>query len=102
MQGEEPKPEALLAYFFERNGYVRRQDRLRYEEEGYRRYKKGFEVRLIAATESELAEIRELLVATGFKPGRPFPKARQWAQPIYGRQAVERFLALVENQRQAA
>jgi hypothetical protein len=89
-------PEAILIQFFQRNGYVRCKDPLRYREDGYRRYKKGYEVRLVARTEGELAYIRRLLIEAGFEPGRPFRKARQLTQPIYGRAAVERFLALIE------
>jgi hypothetical protein len=32
--------------------------------------------------------IRRLLREAGFKPSRPFAKAQQWAQPLYGREAV--------------
>ena len=63
----------------------------------YLRYKKGDEVRLTA--QSALARIRRLLELAGFTPGQPFLKARQYRQPVYGREAVRRFLGLVEAER---
>lgn len=90
-----------LARFFERNGYARWQAQDRVEKEGWGRYKKGDEIRLVANSEAELAVIRRLLRTAGFRPGRPFAKARQFRQPLYGRQAVERFFALMESEREA-
>jgi hypothetical protein len=84
-----------LAELFHRNGYVRRQNARRLRKEGWWGYKKGDEVRLVANSQRELAEVRRLLRAAGFKPGRPFRKANQYRQPLYGREQVARFLALV-------
>ncbi|MEZ5308565.1 MAG: hypothetical protein R2684_15580 [Pyrinomonadaceae bacterium] len=83
--------ERLLA-LYQRNGYMRtpNEDRLK---EGPQTYKKGFEIRLMARDESELKEIRNLIIAVGLNPGKPFQKANQWCQPIYGRSAFEEFLA---------
>jgi hypothetical protein len=89
---------ALLAGFFRRNGYVRWQDARRQRREGYWAYKKGDEVRLVAESLRELALIRRLLRRAGFRPGRPFRKGRQYRQPLYGRPAVARFLALIESE----
>lgn len=86
-----------LAVFFNRNGYIRWQDADRVAEEGWRIYKKGDEVRLVAHTTSELFKIRRLLREAGFNPGRPFRKGRQWRQPIYGKREVARFLAMIET-----
>jgi hypothetical protein len=83
-----------LSAFFHRNGYVRRANPVRKKEMG-RLYKKGAEVRLVAESAAELAEIRRLLRKAGFKRGRPFAKARQWRQPVYGVAEVARFLSLV-------
>jgi hypothetical protein len=91
-----------LAHFWERNGYLRRQAENRIAKEGPRRYKKGFEVRLVANSTDELESIRGLLRAAGFRPGRPFAKGRQYRQPLYGRQAVARFLALLGGPRNIA
>ena len=87
---------ALLAGFFRRNGYTRWQDAGRQRREDYWGYKKGDEVRLVAESLRELALIRRLLRRAGFRPGRPFRKGRQYRQPVYGRQAVASFLALID------
>jgi len=84
-----------LAEFFQRNGYVRRQSADRLKAEGTSSYKKGEEVRLVAATKTELAEMRRLLRDQGFKLGKPFTTAGTHRQPIYGKEQVRRFLELV-------
>jgi len=89
-----------LAYLFHRNGYVRRVNVERRRTEG-QKYKKGDEVRLVAESRSELTTIRRLLHQAGFKVARPFVKGRQFRQPLYGRQEVARFLALVAAQQGA-
>jgi hypothetical protein len=96
----QPPPAVVrqLARFFHRNGYVRRQNEQRLGEEGWEVYKKGDEVRLVASSEAELAVVRRLLERAGFRPGRPFVKGRQFRQPVYGKQAVQRFLELIEGQ----
>lgn len=83
-----------LARFYRRNGYVRLLDSERRRKEN-QLYKKGDEVRLVADTASELAVIRGLLARAGFKLARPFTKGRQYRQPVYGREEVARFLAMV-------
>ncbi len=97
MAADTPAPEVIdrLTALFRRNGYVRRQSPARRAADGYRTYKKGDEVRLVAESASELQDIRRLLREAGFAPGRPFQKAGQWRQPVYGRESVTRFLALV-------
>ena len=90
-----PRRVRTLAGFFRRNGYVRMQNAERAAEDGWEHYKKGDEVRLVAESVQELALVRRLLREAGFKPGRPFVKGRQFRQPVYGRQAVARFLDLV-------
>jgi hypothetical protein len=84
-----------LARLFQRNGYVRWQDEERLTDEGYQVYKKGHEVRLVAESKKELAEIKRLLLAAGFKPGRPFVKGCQFRQPVYGKRQTTRFLELI-------
>ncbi|MFH1743598.1 MAG: hypothetical protein ABIH23_31730 [bacterium] len=84
-----------LAEFYHRNGYVRRQDARRYRKEGHRLYKKGDEIRLVADSKRELQTIRRLLKQAGFKPGRPFVHYNQYRQPLYGRDAVARFLSMI-------
>ena len=91
-----PSPEVVagLSALFERNGYVRLPN-LDRRAATPREYKKGYEVRLVAGSVAELRAVRRLLRAAGFVPGRPFAKARQWRQPVYGRRPVARFLALI-------
>ncbi len=88
------KVSAELAKRFRLNGYVRRPD-AHLRAEAPDTYKKGYEIRLVADSQVELREVRRLLRAAGFEPGRPFAKSNQWRQPVYGRLAVTRFLQLV-------
>ncbi len=76
-----PEVSARLADYFHRNGYVRRIDAVRRAEEG-QLYKKGAEVRLVANSRAELAEIRRLLRQAGLEPGeadRENPRAAAMA-----------------------
>jgi hypothetical protein len=91
-----------LAWFFERNGYVRRVNMSRRKSEGSQAYKKGDEVRLTADSRKELAEIRRLLKRAGFQLARPFRKSLQYRQPVYGRPEVARFLELISRTSVAA
>lgn len=76
--------------------YMRRPNPER-QQEGYRHYKKGWEVRLSVKSLDDLEMVRRLLVESGFETGRPFRKQSRWVQPLYGRDAVERFLSLVQQ-----
>lgn len=76
---------------FRRGGYVRSADLAKRKERGSERYKKGYEVRFVLDTESELKDVRRLLKAAGYKPGKPFEKHAKIVQPVYGRVAVEAF-----------
>jgi hypothetical protein len=78
--------------FFLRNGYVRVPNAARREAEKSD-YKKGWEVRLVARTEKEAERIAERARSLGFRPGNTFAKAGQFVVPLYGREAVEAFLA---------
>ncbi|MBI5042849.1 MAG: hypothetical protein HZC10_03265 [Nitrospirae bacterium] len=86
------KSEYLLMKYFKRNGYIRQRNEKLAKLLG-QRYKKGYEVRFVAKTENELREIRLLLNKTGFKLGKPFKKHKQLIEPVYGKQAVEKFLS---------
>jgi hypothetical protein len=79
-----------LTFYFARNGYLRGQsnDRL---DEGHEAYKKGWEVRLVLHSSSEVDEVRRLIERAGMRPGKVFQKHQCWIQPIYGRDAVMRF-----------
>jgi hypothetical protein len=83
-----------LAAWFNRNGYVRRQNAARQAAEG-QLYKKGDEVRFVAKSKSELAMIRRLLRTAGFEPRKPFAKHSGFVQPVYGRETVKRFINLM-------
>ncbi len=86
----------VLAYFFRRNGYVRLPDKKLRKELG-QKYKKGYEVRLVANSQEELNKMRQLLMRVGFRPGKPFQKRKQFVQPIYGKRSVEAFLAFGQS-----
>lgn len=84
------RPEEMLILFFQRNGCVRLVDEKRRKELG-QKYKKGYEVRLVANSKEELENIRQLLKQSGFKAGKPYKKHLQFVQPVYGKLAVEWF-----------
>jgi hypothetical protein len=86
---------AELTTRFNQNGYIRRQNTARLNEVGAQIYKKGYEVRLTAHTEKELAHIQDLLAFLGFTIAKPFGKAKHFRQPIYGREQVNQFFALI-------
>ena len=91
---------AELMALFRRNGCVRRHNAMRYARQGYMKYKKGEEIRLVANGDEERVRIQRLLKRAGFKAGRPFRKAperNQFCVPIYGREQVARFLRMVEE-----
>ncbi|WP_030271871.1 hypothetical protein [Streptomyces sp. NRRL B-24484] len=77
-------------------GYVRRPDLARRSSADGHTYKKGWEVRFTARTEAEITEIRDLVIAAGFAPARPFFKGHQLIQPVYGIAAVQAYLAARE------
>ena len=86
----------LLVELFERNGCVRTPDfkkRKRLRE----RYKKGYEIRFIANTKSELRLVRRLLRRLHLKPGRPHVKRTQFVQPVYGKATVQRLVTFLEK-----
>ena len=86
----DPQAEKLLIAFFLRNGCVRVMNEERRKAEG-QKYKKGYEVRLVAKSKEELEDMRQLLQQFGFKPGNPYKKFLQFVQPVYGKSAVEWF-----------
>ena len=91
-----------LRKLYDRNGYVRllnpkRKKQNRNRKKNQPLYKKGNEVRLVAWTQDQLAHIRKLLRRAGFKPGKPFVKANQFRQPVYGIKQTARFLAMVSE-----
>lgn len=93
-------PEAVvreLVGLFRRNGYVRPPAEKRLAKPGTGEFRRGFEFRMTAENRAELMHIRRLLRQAGFKPGRPFEKANQYRQPVYGRKNLDRFLEMLEQ-----
>ena len=93
MAGTKGELPGRLAYYFARNGYLRGRstDRL---DEGHETYKKGWEVRLVLHSSTEVDEVRKLIERAGMRPGKVFQKHQCWIQPIYGREAAMRFKSL--------
>lgn len=85
-----------LAEIFAKGGYVRLQNPKRLKE-GSLAYRKGAEVRMVAESMTALRTMRRLLRTAGFSPGRPFLKHSKWCQPLYGVDAVSRFLSLIHK-----
>lgn len=83
-----------LGVLFRRNGYIRWLDSGRRKNEG-EACKKGNEIRLVADSKQELLNIRRLLTHLQFKTAKPFAKANQLRQPVYGVAEVARFLELI-------
>src|SRR5947199_9232653 len=81
--------EALRRRFLKNGCFRTPNPKRRKNEKGA--YKKGFEIRLVATDEDDLAHLRRLLIDAGFKPGKSYPKHAQMIQPVYGADAVARF-----------
>jgi hypothetical protein len=84
---------------FGRPGYVRVPNPARQESDG-RKYRKGWEVRLVAADEDQANRIADLARALGYRPGRIFRKHRQLVVPVYGKEAADAFLRIRERRGQ--
>ena len=87
------RSEAYLAEIFHRAGCVRQPNAARAKRDG-QTYKKGYEVRLVAGSQEELAEIRKHLREAGFKLAKPYKRATRMVQPVYGKLNMERFRAM--------
>ncbi len=85
-----------LKAIFRRNGYIRVPIEARRKMQG-RKYKKGYEVRLVAEEQEELDDIRIALTRIGLKPGKPFAKGSRTIQPVYGKEAVDFFKAMISK-----
>lgn len=82
-----------LAAIFAKSGYVRRFAADERQRLGSSQYKKGFEVRLLFGTQDQLREARRLLEALGLRAGKPYRKHSRLVQPVYGKPALDWFLA---------
>jgi hypothetical protein len=87
-----------LTDYLRANSYARvpNEDR---QEEGWSSYKKGYELRIVVRTQDDVRKVRRMLQDAGIHPGKPFRKAQQWVQPVYGRQAVNALVALKSRRR---
>lgn len=71
------------------------EDRL---EEGYRSYKKGWEIRFTLRSKPEVSQLRLILQDAGLDAGSSYRKReRTWILPVYGRDQVTRFLRWVDE-----
>lgn len=77
-------------------GCCRMYDEERRESESSQKYKKGFEVRFVCAPGESKALI-EALKVLGLRPGRKYKKVKQVVFPVYGREQVEKIIALVNR-----
>ena len=84
-------PDGLVKRFC-RSGNIRR-PHLERLCEGSTGYKKGWEVRIVVADAGEVLEVQRLLVRAGLRVAAPYRKGRRMVQPVYGREAVQRFEA---------
>jgi hypothetical protein len=89
-------PKQILARYYLRNGVLRVPNPKRCRTKPQKRkYHKGYEIRLVAFDYQELVEIRRALRAAEFTHGQPFDKVGRRVVPVYGKEQVERLLALV-------
>jgi hypothetical protein len=93
-----PATPTLLAEYLRANSYARVPNQER-REEGWSAYKKGYELRIVVKTQDDVKRVRRLLQDAGIHPGKPFRKAQQWVQPVYGRQAVNSLVAIKRKKR---
>jgi hypothetical protein len=82
----------LLKRAFRQHGYVRMPHAEKRKTLG-QTYKKGYEVRLVATSKTELQALRRWIKLAGLTPGKPFEKTNRMVQPVYGQVAVEWFLS---------
>lgn len=92
--------ELELLDWFVSCGYLRQVDPVRRANDG-QLYKKGWEVRFTLETIVEAQTVRDLVLDTGLRPGKVYPKHRRYLLPIYGREAVEWFLERLPRGRTA-
>lgn len=84
-----------LVALYQRNGYVRQPNSARFDEgQGY---KKGWEIRWVAKDETEAAHISKLLSVAGFKHGKTYLKNKLIVLPVYGYEAMEKFISFLSK-----
>lgn len=88
----------LLRKHIRENSYVRTPD-LDQRRELKAKYKKGYELRIVVRSVDDVERVSAALIELGFKPGKPFEKARQFVVPVYGPEAVELWSRVMNTSR---
>lgn len=81
----------ILKEVFLRNGNLRMKDMSKVEESRSQKYKKGFEVRLLAKDEVELERIQSAISSLDLYVAKSYLKGNQIVQPIYGKEITKKF-----------
>jgi hypothetical protein len=89
------KAELELIRLYRRNGILRYPNEERFGEG--MGYKKGHEIRWMAYSEQEAEAIAGLLQKAGFKHGKIYAKRTQFVLPVYGYDAMVRFVKLLDE-----
>jgi hypothetical protein len=86
-RGQRQRVFEQLRELFDRGGCMRVPNPARRKARGAE-YKKGYELRFVGRTKSDLREIRRLLRKADVKVGAAYAKHSRIVQPVYGAQAV--------------
>ena len=90
-------PARRLSAWFEAHGWVQSPPKkpVRNKKKREAQSRRGYEVRLTASRKEAPGLVR-LLKRAGFDPGKPYPKGNRLRVPLYGKEQVARFLAMVK------
>ena len=86
----DPAARELLELFLS-CGYVREPSAARRAQDGWQRYKKGFEVRFVLLHPGEIVQAQRLLEQVGLQPGASFRTHSRYVLPVYGKPAFDWF-----------
>lgn len=89
-------PQKELINYFLRNGCFRIPNAERMKE-GYKKYKKGYEIRFTALNKSEQFSITRLLGKMNFKYGKPYKKRNRIIIPVYSKDAFIEFNKILKK-----
>ena len=81
-----------VAELYRQDGYVRGPVPDRLLQDGWRAYKKGWELRISLPDEQAVIGLRRAIDQAGLRLARFYPKHGRLIQPIYGRDQVLRVL----------
>lgn len=85
---------------FLEGGCIRTPNEDRRSAEGHHVYKKGWEVRFVVRSKSDVARLLCLLADAGLTAGSSYRRSpNTWAIPVYGREQVTRFMGWLEGSR---